>query len=259
MQSTQPEDGTNRSLNRAVRLLDSLISKGKPATLNELTHALELPKPTVYRILSALSDLNLLERDPITRRYGIGNALLEMGQRITQQSWPSTRRRTLLQELVNELGETCNFVVRVDDEVIWLERIETNDPVRLHMDRGTRAPLYCTASGKLFLSYLSESEIERMLHDRPIEPLTKKTLRSKDALYADISRIRQTRISYDRGEFLNDSFAVAVPIEGKDGFIVAALSAHGPAYRFSEERIRRFIPKLKACARKLSIGAVTDF
>ena len=93
MQSTQPEDGTNRSLNRAVRLLDSLLSRGKPATLNELTHALELPKPTVYRILSALSDLNLLERDPITRRYGIGNALLEMGQRITQQAWPSTLDR----------------------------------------------------------------------------------------------------------------------------------------------------------------------
>ncbi|MFZ9723460.1 MAG: IclR family transcriptional regulator [Burkholderiaceae bacterium] len=255
MQSTQPEDNANRSLTRAIRLLDSLLSKGKPATLNELTLALELPKPTVYRLLSALTDLNLLERDPVSRRYGIGHSLLEMGQRITQQAWPSTQRRALMQDLVNDLGETCNFVVRVGNEVIWLERIETNDPVRLHMDRGTHAPLYCTASGKLFLSYLSESEIEQILQQNPIESYTKKTLRSKASLYADLSRIRQTRISFDRGEFLSDSFAVAVPIEGKDGFIVAALSAHGPAYRFSEERVRRFIPKLKACARRLSLGA----
>jgi IclR family acetate operon transcriptional repressor len=258
MQSTQLKDKSNRLLSRAVRLLEDLLSKGKPATLNELTNALDLPKPTVYRLLSALSDLNLLERDPITRRYGIGNALLEMGQRVTQQPWPSTRRRALIQDLVDDLGETCNFVVRVGNEVIWIERIETNDPVRLHMDRGTHAPLYCTASGKLFLSYLSELEIERILQSNPIEPLTNKTHRSKSALYKDISRIRQTRISYDRGEFLSNSFAVAVPIEGKDGFIVAALSAHGPAYRFSEERVRRFIPKLKACARVLSMSTVTE-
>jgi len=258
MQSTQLEDKTNRMLSRAVRLLEDLLSRGKPATLNEITNALDLPKPTVYRLLSALSDLNLLERDPITRRYGIGNALLEMGQRVIQQPWPSSRRRALMQDLVDDLGETCNFVVRVGNEVIWVERIETNDPVRLHMDRGTRAPLYCTASGKLFLSYLSELEIERILESNPIEPRTKRTHRSISALYADISLIRQTRISYDRGEFLSDSFAVAVPIEGKDGFIVAALSAHGPAYRFSEERVGRFIPKLKACARKLSMSGVTE-
>jgi IclR family acetate operon transcriptional repressor len=258
MQSTKLEDKSNRLLSRAVRLLEDLLSKGKPATLNELTNALDLPKPTVYRLLSALSDLNLLERDPITRRYGIGNALLEMGQRVTQQRWPSTRRRALMQDLVDDLGETCNFVVRVGNEVIWIERIETNDPVRLHMDRGTHAPLYCTASGKLFLSYLSELEIERILQSNPIEPLTEKTHRSKSALYKDISRIRKTRISYDRGEFLSDSFAVAVPIEGKNGFIVAALSAHGPAYRFSEERVGRFIPKLKACARVLSMSTATE-
>lgn len=258
MQSTELQDRASRSLSRAFRLLDSLLSKGKPATLNELTLALGLPKPTVYRLLSALSELNFLERDPITRRYGIGNALLDMGQRVTQQAWPSTRRRELMQDLVNDLGETCNFVVRVGDEVIWLERIETNDPVRLHMDSGTHAPLYCTASGKLFLSYLSESEVERILQDHPIEAFTKRTLRSKSALYSDLSRIRQTRISYDRGEFLNDSFAVAVPIEGKDGFIVAALSAHGPSYRFGEERVRRFIPKLKACARKLSMSSISE-
>ncbi len=237
------------TIQRAVAALQAILWKGKPSSLNELTQDLDLPRPTVYRLLATLVELRLLEKHPTSKHYGIGRELINLTQKINTGSWPSISRHQLMEELVEALGETCNYVIRTGSKVIWLDRVETTDPVRLNIEAGLRAPLHCTASGKLFLSYLSETEVLKLVGEKPLELFTKNTIPDAKRLLKQLPEIRRTRISIEHGEFIADTSAVAVPVESSDGKIIAALSAHGPSYRFKQKSIETFIPKLRATAK----------
>lgn len=246
MISTRSPSGT---IVRATAALHAILSKGKPSSLNDLTHDLGLPRPTVYRLLTTLVELRLLEKHPATRRYGVGRELISLTEKMNAGLWPSISRHKLMEDLVEALGETCNYVIRIGSGVIWLDRVETTDPIRLHIEAGLKAPLHCTASGKLFLSYLPESEILRVIGSASLQTLTKNTVTDIDTLLKQLVEIRKTRISIEHGEFIAETSAIAVPVDSPDGNIIAALSAHGPSYRFKQKSIEKFIPKLRATAR----------
>jgi IclR family transcriptional regulator, acetate operon repressor len=244
-------DYSQSPLGRAFEVLKTLVRKGKPSSLDEITREVNLPRPTVYRLLATLTEMRLLEKDPNTRRYGLGLNFLSLTQQANASSWPSIERREILKALVAEIGETCNFVIRSGDQILWLDRIETQDPVRLHLEPGITVPLPCTAAGKLYLSYMSENEIEKLLERQPLKRYTDKTITQMPDLLRELKTIRKTRLSFDRGEYIQDTAAVAVPVENTEGELIAALSAHGPSYRFSQQAVQRFIPKLLEAARKI--------
>lgn len=241
-------------LGRAFEVLKTLIQRGKPSSLDEITRDVDLPRPTVYRLLLALTEMRFLEKDPETRRYSLGLSFLSLTQQANATSWPSMERRSIMQALVTEIGETCNFVIRSGDHILWLDRVETQDPVRLHMEPGMRVPLPCTAAGKLYLSYMSENEIKKILERQPFVPYTEKTIVCLPDLLEELKTIRKTRISIDKGEYIHDTAAVAVPVENAEGKLIAALSAHGPSYRFTQQALKRFIPKLQETAQKIRQG-----
>jgi IclR family transcriptional regulator, acetate operon repressor len=242
---------------RTFEVLKALIRKGKPSSLDEITREVALPRPTVYRQLVILTQMRFLEKDPDTRRYSLGLNFLSLTQQANATSWPSIERREILQALVADIGETCNFVIRSGDSVLWLDRVETQDPVRLHLEPGLRAPLPCTAAGKLYLSYMSETEIKKILEREPLKAYTEKTITQLPLLLKELVAIRKTRLSVDRGEFIQDTAAVAVPVENASGELIAAVSAHGPSYRFSPPALQRFIPKLKEAAQKIRHNLLT--
>ncbi|NBT34777.1 MAG: IclR family transcriptional regulator [Betaproteobacteria bacterium] len=237
---------------RMFEILSALIRKGKPSSLDEITREVALPRPTVYRQLTILTQLRFLEKDHESRRYSLGLSFLSLSQRANASSWPSIGRRSIIEALVADIGETCNFVIRSGDKVLWLDRVETQDPVRLHLEPGLRAPLACTAAGKLFLSYMAETEIKKILEREPLKAYTEKTNTHLPSLLRELVTIRKTRLSIDRGGFIQDTTAVAVPVENASGGeLIAALSAHGPSYRFSPTALQRMIPKLRDAAQRL--------
>ena len=246
MISNQSSSG---AIERAIAALQAILGKGKPSSLNELTQDLGLPRPTTYRLLATLVELRLLEKHPTSKHYGIGRELINLTQKMNTGSWPSISRHQLMEELVEALGETCNYVIRTGNKVIWLDRVETTDPVRLHVEAGLKAPLHCTASGKLFLSFLSEAEVIKLVGEKPLEIFTKNTISDVETLLKQLFEIRKSRISIEHGEFIADTSAVSVPVENPYGKIIAALSAHGPSYRFNQKSIESFIPKLRVAAK----------
>jgi len=250
-------DHFDSPLGRAFEVLKTLIQRGKPSSLDEITRDMDLPRPTVYRLLVALTEMRFLEKDPDTRRYSLGLNFLSMTQQANATSWPSMERRQIMQSLVAEIGETCNFVIRSGDHILWLDRVETQDPVRLHMEPGMRVPLPCTAAGKLYLSYMSENEIKKIIERQPFVPYTEKTIVQMPELLQELTAIRKTRISIDRGEYIHDTAAVAVPFENAEGELIAALSAHGPSYRFTQQALKRFIPKLQETAHTIRQGLLS--
>jgi predicted transcriptional regulator len=140
---------------RAFAVLEQVVNAPEPMSLDALTSALNLPKPTVFRILNLLNDASLLRREPASKRYTIGPRLTSFAVDLWRSDTLRLQWRRALEDAVAEIGETCNLTLLENNQVLYLDRVETSHPLRLHLEVGTRVPLHCTASGKLFLSQTS--------------------------------------------------------------------------------------------------------
>lgn len=237
---------------RAFAVLELVARSDAPATLDSLTRASGLPKPTVYRILSLLIRGGLVQREAFDKRYAVGPRTADLALVVQMRSPERAERHAILARLVEEIGETCNFTMPDGDEVVYLDRVETAAKVRLHMDIGSRVPMHCTASGKLFLAHLPAARVRRMLGSGPLKRFTERTITSVDALERELRKIRASGIGADSGEFLDGSVCVAVPVVDDRGRLCAAVAVHGPAPRMTLKKGYEFLPAMRGAAGEIA-------
>ena len=233
---------------RAFGLLELIGSAEEPPTLEELTRASGLPKPTVYRILQLLMRGELVEREISAKRYAVGRRLGELSFAVQMHSPLRHERHAILARLVDQIGETCNFNVLDGNEVVYVDRVETTAVVRLHMRIGSRVPLHCTASGKLLLAHLPPASAQRLIRAAPLRRYTGRTITQPEALERELAKIRLSGIGTDSGEFLEGSVCLAVPVVDTRGRVCAAVAVHGPAPRMSLRRGYTFLPAMRRAA-----------
>ncbi|HWI15951.1 MAG TPA: IclR family transcriptional regulator, partial [Burkholderiales bacterium] len=161
-------------------------------------------------------------------------------------------RHAILQALVDDIGETCNITMLDGANVIYIDRVESQWPLRLNLQPGSRVPLHCTASGKLFLSTLRASVRRRLVAALPLERHTPNTITQRPELERALSRIRENQVGTDNEEFLAGLIAVAVPIMGPHRRVYAAVAVHGPNARLTFGHALTYVPKLRAAAERLS-------
>lgn len=239
---------------RAFAALERVVAASGPLSLDEVTSALALPKPTVFRILNLLKDAGLLRRETGSKRYTIGPRLTAFAVDLWRSDALRGQWHRALEEAVLETGESCNLTLLEGNKVLYLDRVETHHPLRLHLEVGTRVALHCTASGKLFLASASAEEAQRLLGDEPYERFTDKTITRFAPLKAALEKVRQTGIGTHDCELFDDSVAIAVPVlvAGSD-HVFAAVAVHAPASRASIESSMRFVPALKRAAATLAL------
>ncbi len=233
---------------RAFSVLEYVVKAGVPVSLDDATHGCDLPKPTVYRILSMLHEADLLQRDPLSKRYIVGPRMSKLAIEVMQHSTLRAQCHGVLQELVDEIGESCNLTMLDGNEVLYTDRVETPLPLRLHLEPGTRVPLHCTASGKIFLSHLSEKQIHRLLGKAPLTRYTDKTITDPEKLKEELKRTRQTGVGTHDSELFDASVAIAVPIADPNGRVYAALAIHAPSARMTIESAMKHVPTLQRAA-----------
>ncbi len=237
---------------RAFSVLEEIVRAGAPMSLDEVTHASRLPKATAFRILNLLQSADLLRREPQTKRYVVGPRLTSFALDLWRQSTLRAQWRRALEEAVSATGESCNLTILEGDEVLYLERVETSRPLRLHLEPGTRVPLHCTATGKLFLSQMSNEQIRRLLGPEPLKAYTSRTITRYDVLFEDLDRVRETKVGTHDCELFDDSVAIAVPVVDRTGYIYAAVAMHAPIPRQSIESCRRYLPVLNRAAASIA-------
>lgn len=238
---------------RAFGVLEHIAAADEPPSLEELTRAIGLPKPTVFRILRLLARGGLVQRDVHQKRYLVGERVAALALDVQMRSPRRRERRAILARLVEAIGETCNFTMLDGTEVVYLERVETSANVRLHMKAGSRVPLHCTASGKLLLSELPLTQVRRLLGPGPLPRYTPRTIVGMAALERELMRIRTSGVGTDSGEFLVDSVCLAVPVRDGQGRMCAAVAVHGPAPRMTLKKGYGFLAAMKDAAE--AIGA----
>jgi IclR family transcriptional regulator, acetate operon repressor len=233
---------------RAFTVLELLAGAETPPTLDELTRASGLPKPTVFRILGLLVRGGFVQREGTKKRYAVGHRMSALSFQVQMNSPMRAQRHAVLVRLVEEIGETCNFTMLDGNEVVYIDRVETNATVRLHMHVGSRVPLHCTASGKLFLANMARGEMDRLIGPGPYHRYTERTITAPAALERRLMKIRSTGVGTDVGEYLEGSVCVAVPVRDANGRIYATVAAHGPAPRMTLKKGHEFLPAMRAAA-----------
>jgi DNA-binding IclR family transcriptional regulator len=245
-----PAGAENResSTLRAFTVLEHIAAAEVPPTLEELTRAIGLPKPTIFRILRLLVRGGVVQREVHAKRYLVGERISALALDVQMRSPRRRERRAILSRLVEAIGETCNFTMLDGTDVVYLERVETSANIRLHMKTGSRVPLHCTASGKLLLSELPLTQVRRLLGGGPLPRYTQRTIVSMSALERELLKIRASGVGTDNGEYLVDSVCVAVAVRDPRARICAAVAVHGPAHRMSLKKGYGFLPAMKEAA-----------
>lgn len=240
------------AVERALALLEASAATGRPAALNELAASVDIPLATAFRLCQRLEETDYLVRDGNARRYTIGPRLMRLGLAIVRAGGPLNARRQIMAELVEAIGETCNLTTLVGDEVLYLDRVETRWPLRLALEPGSRVPIHCTASGKLFLATMMARQRERLLSALPLTACAPNTIVDVRKLRAALAQITARGYSTDNEEFLSGLVAVAVPVRNPKRQVVAAVAVHAPIARLDLPALIREVPRLEAAATRIA-------
>ena len=245
------ESAKSSMAEKVLLILETIAQSEFPLTLEAISTGTSLAKPTAFRLLNTLVEQGFIERDPNGRRFQPSAKLRIIGINILSVDSVRSQRVAVMKRLVEEIGETCNFNILDGNKVMYLDRVETSAPIRLHIDVGMRVPLHCTASGKLFLSGMTELQVQRSLGEEPFQPYTPKTITDYQRLFMELEKIRQNGYALDESAFLDGFIGIAVPVINSKQKTFATITAHGPASRMQENPIEFYLNPLKRAAQDI--------
>lgn len=237
---------------RLLVLLEEIAKVGVPVTPTALKDTLNLPKPTLHRLFHTAEEEGFLQRDIDGRSYGPGPRLRRLAVNTVSSQRIRMLRLAILRRVAEEIGETCNIAAPDRDGMIYLDRVETHWPLRIQLPVGSQVPFHCTASGKMYLSTLRPSYLDRFLGVAELERFVPGTIVDRDSLKRELETTRKRGYSIDAEEFMEGMAAVAVPIKDMQNRLVSTLSVHAPIQRLQIEALEARVDILLAAAAELS-------
>ncbi|MFF0085209.1 IclR family transcriptional regulator [Streptomyces canus] len=236
--------GGVRSVRRAFDIL-TLLTEDRPViTLREITESTGLAKTTALRLVQTLEETGLLGSHP--SGYTAGPALWRWAY-LARSQWevpPETRK--IMRDLADRLGETVNLFVARGVSRICVAHEESPHPLRHVVDVGDEQPLWAGASSKILLRDASEVFLLRVAAASPQGEAHVERLR------AWVTEAAERGYAVSSSEWDEGLTAVAVPVTGRTGKVVASLSLSGPSHRFPYEAVERFATALTEGARLIS-------
>jgi IclR family transcriptional regulator, acetate operon repressor len=242
------ETGT---LGKAMDVLEVIAASPEPLRFTDLLPLINQPRGTLHRQLKNLIDEGLVSvgRD---QTYELGLRLL----RFASKSWSRNRFREIAEPVMRRLheatGETVHLGVLSGSEVVYLDKVESRQTVRMHSQIGNASPTYCTGVGKAALSTLDDGRVRKLLANTVFRHHTPTTLLSLEALIGELHQIRTEGNAYDREEHEPGIHCVAAPVSSRDGLVAAGISVTAPAFRVSMKQLREWAPLVRDAAAALS-------
>lgn len=253
---TQPKPAIGyqvTSLEKALLILELAIDEGRNLSVTEISRKLGMGKGTVHRILSTLKAHRFLYQDQSTKLYGLGIRTLEIGGVSKRDKYLRDSMTPFLMDLHEKCKETVNAAVWEYNEIRYIYRLESEEMLRISTSAGQRFPGYCAATGKIFLSYMSNEDI-RQIYGRKnaLKKRTEKSIDSIDVLIQEIEKVRENLVAVDDEETLVGVYCVAAPVLSPKGECVAAISISAPKNRVAPETGETFLKLVSKTARNIT-------
>jgi DNA-binding IclR family transcriptional regulator len=251
-------EGSSSATARSLAILAQVADASEPLTASQIAPRLGLPVPTVHRLARHLEELGYLERVLGSKRLSVGPALQSLALRALINSDIRGERHGVLVALVAEVKETCNVTVLDGNEVVYIDRVESQWPLRTHLQPGSRVPIHCGASGKVFLAHMPAYRRRRFLYSAPLRRVTEKTVIDPAQIEEELKEVRASGCAVDDEGFLAGLVGLAVPIFDHAGRVCATVSMHSPTIRHSVDAILQHAPALQRTAMTLQSELVPD-
>ena len=228
------------------------VARLQQASISAIAEDLGLTLPTAHRICAEIERLGLLQRVPGTRLWTVARPMVDLACNTLAAAASSATTQAILRRLTYDTGEMCSVGVKVGDEVVYVASAEPPHELTLFFRAGRRAPLYCTSSGRLFLSRLDDEAVRAYLAAAPLTAYTRHTILDARRLAAEIARIRKRGYAITNQEYVLHIVGAAVPILAPDGMFYGALSIAAPLVRTDLAHLRKKIPLLRDAALRLA-------
>ena len=246
------------TIERVLDILETVAASPKPLSATDINEVLGLPKATAHRLCSELEAQGYLLKRINGKSYQPGKRLFDVAVGVLANARFSATRHAILTALSEKVGETCNIAYPDGLSMAYSDRVETKAPLRLQFSIGMRVPLYCTASGKLYLSTLPKSRRKSVITKLHLEKHAKNTITDPGVLMAELDLIDKRQVSIDNQELYDDVIAIAVPIKDSHGRFYSSLAIQAPVSRISADNSDRYLPLLLEAAQELSLLADDD-
>lgn len=225
-----------QSVDEAMLLLELLATRDN-MSLQQLASQLVVSKTTIYRLLSTLERRDFVEQSPGTRKYQIGPKAFEVGSRYLRRIGLGLEIQPVLQELRRQTHETINVAILRDGQVIYVNKVESEQTLRADLYVGRRVFAHCTALGKVLLAWLDPADVDAVVAQHGLPRLTPQTIDSRSRLDQELAEVRKLGYALDDEEHIVGILCIAAPIRDYSGRVVAAVSMAGPSARLSRGQL----------------------
>lgn len=242
-----------RSVDRAIDALE-LIARTGPRGLSEMAEKMSMPKSTLLNILRTLARRRVIEHDAQAQSYRLGPLLAALADRARDEADLPRVARPHLEALARITGETTGLAIPDGNSILFVEKVESPQPIRYTAQIGTRRPLHSTSGGKLTLALRSSDQWDAYVKQVGLQQYTPRTIVDPTRLRQELQQIALQGYAVNDGELLADLVGVSVPVfRGKGGPYVAAMVVTGPAFR-----MRPHLPTVLAQAQEQAAALTTD-
>lgn len=250
LHATETYPGT-QAVARAIALLKAFSDTQPEWNLTDLAQATGLNKTTAFRLLAALEAERLVMRNPLSGGYRLGVELIAIGGTAMRSNPLRATSRPVLVTLAEQCSESATLELLVEDYVLVVDEIASNNPMGMTQDVGNRLPVHATATGKVLLAALPAERIDVLLAG-PLARLTDQTIVDPQRLRAELSQVRQDGFAVASGELEPGFVAVAAPVLDRERQVIAAISVGGPSLRLTPDRLPEIAAMVQMSARQIS-------
>ncbi|HYC35606.1 MAG TPA: IclR family transcriptional regulator [Usitatibacter sp.] len=239
-----------QTVQKALNLLEALIRSGQPRRLTELSRQLGLTKPNVYRLLSTLSILGYVKKDPATSLYSPTLKMWEMGSLLVRDVDLVAVAGPRLRRLGEETHESVQLAVFDAGFAVYVDKVDSAQPLKAITTIGSRVPATVTSTGKALLAWLpSESLDIAFQHVKRYTPLT---LTRRKEIERDLQETRVRGYAVNRGEFRQGVCGIGVPVRDRTGGVIASIGVWGAEKNILGGRMDELAQMAMAAARDVS-------
>ncbi len=244
-------------LEKALAILDLLGDARGDVTLAQVSERLGISKPTAFRIVTVLERSDYLQRAPGSQGFRLGLALHRLGALVDTRAVLQKLARPVLEDLTARCDETVHLVVLYKGEALYLDKIEGKRSVGVISRVGMRLPAHCSGVGKVLLAHASDEEVDAIVLERGLPRFTANTITDRQALSAELGRIRSRGYAVDSEEIELGLKCVAAPVRDGTGRVVAAISVSGPKFRL-DERLPKIVSLVLSAAQRVSAALASQ-
>ncbi|WP_116204165.1 IclR family transcriptional regulator [Amycolatopsis circi] len=240
----------SQSLDRALTLLSGLARGGK--TLDELAEEIGVHKTTVLRLLRTLESHHFVRREGV-RHYRLGSALFDLANQALEDRDVRRSSHEALAALNLRTGHTVHLASYEDGEVVYIDKFEGHHAVRMYSRVGKRAPLHCTAVGKVLVAAMPRAKREEIARAIDYVVLTANTITTPEAYLAELDQVAERGYAVDNAEHEDFIHCISAPVRGAGGEVLAAASMSVPKVLLDYEGLLALVPELLAAAEEASV------